>query len=408
MLNSSKYIKYLIVLGSALFSYKAVASESLSAWEFNGFLTQGYFNSDYNNIYGQSEDGSFDFREIALNAAWRPYQNLMVSGQLMSRRAGKVQEGDPQVDYAMLDYRLTDGVAGRIGVRVGRIKNPLGFYNETRDVAFTRPSIMLAQAVYFDIARDLVLSSDGIGIYGSRNFNDGWLDMDLLLGKPKTEESVEYAFLSADWPGEMEDSKGFMWRTVYNTNDQRWRAGFTMGRFTLNYEADEVGLSNLSLLSQMVAPQDGQIDFDAYLLSLQYNLERWSFTTEVARQKTSWGSLQGIFGMDPVNRTEAGYLQAEYRINSRWSAVARYEKLYFDVDDRDGTKTEALTGKPAHTQFAEDFTLGIGWQPSASWLIRAEWHRVTGTAWIPEQDTPDQNTLVKKWNLYALQATFRF
>jgi hypothetical protein len=408
VLKRSKCINRLITALGGLSIGSASLAADIPDWELNGFLTQGYFYSSDNNMYGQSEQGSWDFRELALNGVWNPTRDLVFAGQVMSRRAGEVQDGDPRIDYALIDYRVSDAPEGRFGLRLGRIKNPFGFYNETRDVAFTRPSIMLPQAVYFDIARDLELSSDGVEVYGSRSFDAGWLDTELLFGKPNRGTSVEYAYLSADWPGSFDDSKGFMWRAVYNSNDQRWRLGATMGRFRLDFDANESALVLLPPPLQAAAPRDGHIDIDAYLLSLQYNLERWSFTTEISRQKTEWGTLQGIFGVDPVNRYEAGYVQAEYRFSSDWSAVARYEELYFDIDDRDGKKAEARLGKPAHTQYAKDFTLGVAWQPAAHWMLRAEWHSVRGTAWLPEQDNPDASRLSKEWDLYALQATYRF
>ncbi|MDI3325409.1 TonB-dependent receptor [Pontibacterium granulatum] len=405
VLNSSKFIKWFAF--PMLWLPHWASASGADSWEVNGFATQGFFYSDHNNIYGQSEDGSLDFRELAVNGVWQT-DNLFFASQLMSRRAGEAQDGSPQVDYALFDYRFAESIDGRAGIRVGRIKNPFGFYNETRDVAFTRPSILLAQAVYFDNARDLLLSSDGVSLYGSRYMEHGWLDMDLLFGKPNTETTVEYAYLSRDWPGEFNDSNGFMWRTVYNTSDQRWRLGFTMGRFNLEYNADEAALAALPLPTQMIAPQDGHIDIDAYLLSAQFNLEHWSFTAELSRQKVNWGTLDGIFATDPENRFESGYLQAEYRISPNWTLMARYEELYLDIEDRDGRQAEAILGKPAHTQFAKDLILGVGWQPDPQWSFRAEWHKVRGTAWLPEQDNPDQNALRKNWNLFALQATYRF
>lgn len=408
VLKSSKLTKCIVIGSLWILSFATMASGPPDEWEINGFVTQGYFYSDHNNVFGQSEDGSADFRELALSTAWQASGDLFFAGQVMSRRAGKVQDGGPRIDYALLDYRFDEGARGRSGMRIGRIKNPFGFYNETRDVAFTRPSVLLAQAVYFDNARDLQLSADGISLYGTRNFADGWVDVDLLLGKPNTETSVEYAYLSQDWPGALGNGKGFMWRTVYNTNNQRWRLGFTMGRFNLDFNADEGTLAVLPLQIQKIAPRDGHIDIDAYLLSLQYNLEHWSLTAEVSRQKVNWGTLKGIFATDPENRFESGYLQAEYRFNPRWSLVVRYEELYLDIDDRKGAEAEARLGKPAHTQFAKDLTLGVGWQPSSQWLLRAEWHHVRGTGWLPEQDNPDQNDLHRGWNLYALQATYRF
>ena len=46
------------------------------------------------------------------------------------------------------------------------MKNPLGFYNDTRDVPFTRPSILLPQSIYFDRTRKLAIAADGVHLYG--------------------------------------------------------------------------------------------------------------------------------------------------------------------------------------------------------------------------------------------------
>ena len=46
------------------------------------------------------------------------------------------------------------------------MKTPLGLYNDTRDVAFTRPSILLPQSIYFDRTRKLALAADGVHLYG--------------------------------------------------------------------------------------------------------------------------------------------------------------------------------------------------------------------------------------------------
>ena len=395
------YTRFLVLLALCQVSVASWADVLVDRhWEWNGFVTQGFFHSDHNNMFGPSDSGSFEFREVAINGARQLGDELFFSGQIMSRRAGAVNDGSPRIDYMLLDGRLYEEAHSYLGLRIGRIKNPFGFYNETRDVAFTRPGILLPQAVYFDIARDLQLSSDGISLYSSHSIAGGWVDIDFLIGKPNTETSVEYAYLSRDWPGAFVDGEGFMWRAVYNSAGQRWRMGFTMGRFDLEYDADEPALA--------FAPQDGHIDIDAYVLSIQYNLERWSFTSELAHQKVSWGTLGGVFSADPENRFESGFLQAEYRFNPEWSLIFKYETLYLDTDDRNGHRAEALFGKPAHTQYARDWTLGVGWKPSTAWLIRAEWHKVRGTAWLPEQDNPDQSRLHRNWNLLALQATYRF
>ncbi len=90
--------------------------------------------------------------------------------QLLSRQAGESSKGGIRIDYGFLDYTAITSEAKEFGVRLGRIKNPFGFYNDTRDVPFTRPSILLPQSIYFDRARNLAMASDGVQFYGeSRN-----------------------------------------------------------------------------------------------------------------------------------------------------------------------------------------------------------------------------------------------
>jgi len=370
-------------------------------WSVNGFITQGYFKSDHNNIYGDSEDGSFDFRELAVNASYRANAELFLAGQLMSRKAGHVDDGSPQVDYLLADYRFVDNQAYRLGARIGRLKIPYGLYNDTRDVAFTRPSVMLPQSLYIDLARDLELSADGAALYGSFHILDAYrIDVDLLIGEPKKDRNVEYAYLSQDWPGAFDDSIGYMGRLTLSDTTEQWKTGITLGGFTLEY--DDKGLP-----AGAGGPSDGDVEIQVAVLSGQYNTERWSFTGEYMLQHVDWTELGGVFALDPENDFEAWYLQAQYRINPSWELILRYDVQYLDRDDKDGTKTAALFGKPAHTQFAKDLTLGVGWRPNADWLLRAEWHLVEGTSWVPEQDNRGK-TLEEDWNLFSLQATYRF
>jgi hypothetical protein len=87
--------------------------------------------------------------------------------------------------------------------------------------------------------------------------------------------------------------------------------------------------------------------------------------------------------------------------------MARYDALYSDRQDRDGSQFEQETGRPGHTRFAKDFTVGLRWDVTDWAMLRAEFHNVDGTAWITmlDNDVPD---LQRYWNLFALQAAFRF
>lgn len=398
MLKQWKLSRALLLFSLVLGANISVAAED--SFELNGFLTQGFVYTDGNSFYGDSQSGSFDFHELGVNASWRVHDDMLVTGQLVSRLTGEVDDGDPQVDYLLLDYRLFENYLTTLGVGVGRIKNPFGFYNKTRDVAFTRPSIVLPQSLYFDKARNLELSSDGGLLYGRHLFSKGIIESEIVVGAPRKDLNVEYAYLNRDWPGAFNNSEGFLWRTEYSSSDYSLVAAVSYGEFRLDFDGPEQPFPG--------APGDGHVDIDISALSLQYNKQHWSLTSEYFLQGISWGSLGGAYAIQPESTSQSFYIQLEYRFSPQVSFFVRRDRLYLDRDDKTGEQVERLFGKPAHTQYAFDWTVGMGWRPDQNWLFRAEWHKVEGTGWLAVQDNPDDAEREEHWNMFLLQATYRF
>ena len=129
--------------------------------QIHGFASLGYFNTTGNNFFGNTKSGGdVDFWELGINGSWRPLTNLQLSLQVVSRQAGKTDDGDLRIDYGFLDYGFVSDIDNLWGVRLGRVVYPYGLYNDTRDMAFTRPSILLPQSIYFDVNRQLSLSGE--------------------------------------------------------------------------------------------------------------------------------------------------------------------------------------------------------------------------------------------------------
>src|SRR5690349_25082282 len=74
--------------------------------QIHGFASQSWLKSSDNNVFGKSssDSGSFDFRELGLNASMRPLTNVQISAQMMSRRAGAGGPGNIRLDYGFVDY----------------------------------------------------------------------------------------------------------------------------------------------------------------------------------------------------------------------------------------------------------------------------------------------------------------
>jgi len=186
----------------------ALALEIFEGFQMHGFLSQGYFlTSDHNNLFGEStHGGSLGFTEIGVNASWVPRPDVQLAIQGLSRRAGGAAEGEPELDFALLDYAAVETADRRLGVRVGRVRLPFGLYNDTRDVAFTRPSILLPQSIYFDRVRELAISGDGILFYGEERGSWGNFTLEFLgpyfqrIGS----ENSELSLFNSELPGDLE------------------------------------------------------------------------------------------------------------------------------------------------------------------------------------------------------------
>jgi len=368
--------------------------------QIHGFASQAFISTSDNDVFGNTDDdGSFGFTEAGLNALLRPLPRLQLSAQVLSRRAGKGNSGSPRLDFGFADYRLYSHETNQFGIRVGRLKNPFGFYNDTRDVAFTRPSILLPQSIYFDRTRNLGLSSDGVQLYGETSHADlGRISVQFGVVRPIVgDKDTESSLLVRLQPGDLEPDLTFIGRGIYESSNNRFRLALSGAWVNIDYDPGR----NDSLSS-------GAIKFSPIFVSAQYNTERWSLTSEYALRHFKYRDFNNA-GFDALDFFgESYYFQGEYRFNSRWEAFLRYDVLFTNRSDRDGSKSAAATGRPAHSRFAKDLATGLRWNVTPSFMLRAEYHYVNGTAWLSTLDNPSSVNTSRYWHLFAVQASYRF
>ena len=68
-------IKALLIIFN-LVSSLSYAGEGVTSVDIHGFISQGYLKTDHNNYLAQSEKGSFQFNEMALNFGTDLTENL--------------------------------------------------------------------------------------------------------------------------------------------------------------------------------------------------------------------------------------------------------------------------------------------------------------------------------------------
>ncbi|GBL46621.1 hypothetical protein SFMTTN_2437 [Sulfuriferula multivorans] len=393
------YIKILVVaLALAGHEMNANADSLPEGVQVHGFASQAVISTDHNNFFGNTENkASLDFTELGANISWRLNPSLQLSAQAVSRRAGETDNGSPRIDYATADYTIHASENTRFGLYLGKIKNPYGLYNETRDVAFTRPSILLPQSIYLDRIRNFVLSAPGMAVYGESVLPIGNLSYQFGVTRPDTSDrETEGTFLGKDRPGKLKSDAFYIGRILLEPGNGHFKLALTGVSMRAHYQPGAPD----ALLA-------GNIHFDAWVLSGQYNAENWVFTSEYAQNHINAQN----FGAFLLNRAATGssyYVQGTYRLTPRWSALARYDVTYRDNNDKDGQAFSALIGVPAYSRFAKDLTAGLSYELSNNWLLRGEFHHVDGTAWLPYSDNPNPAATSRHWNMWLFQAAYRF
>ncbi len=367
--------------------------------QFQGFISQAYIATSDNDVFGNTDDGgSLGFTEAGLNALMRPMSRLQLSAQVLSRRAGNGNSAIPRLDFGFADFRLYSHETNQFGMRIGRLKNPLGFYNDTRDVAFTRPSILLPQSIYFDRTRNLALSADAVHFYADSSHADlGSIAIQFGLARPIVKDKDTKISVVPGGAGDLTPALSYIGRGIYETNDKRIRIAVSGSQTNVGYNpavSDRLG--------------SGTIQFTPIIISAEYNAERWSLTSEYALRHFKIRDFDAPPLIDTEFTGESYYFQGVYRFNAKWEGVLRYDVLYSDRSDRSGKEFARTTGGPAHSQFAKDITVGLRWNVTPSFMLRGEFHRVNGTAWLSPLDNPRTSPTSQHWNLFAIQASYRF
>jgi len=366
-------------------------------YHLQGFAAQGLIGSTNNRFFGDSRDGvSTEFTEAGLHGTWQALDAVRLSGQVLYRRAGESDKDGLRVDYAQADWQFYQTTTTQLGLKLGKVKLPYGLYNETRDVPFTRPGILLPQSVYVDNSRDLLLAAPGAFLHGASVQQYGATDFLLGWVRPDFDSpSVDYSFLGTTRPGKLK-GKGALGARL------RWDlpTDTTLMLTYANATGDYVP-GNADVL------RAGSIRFRNLLFSAQQRLDTLTLTAEYGEPRFDTAGF-GPFLPDSHRVIQAAYLQGEWRFLPDWELMLRHDIFYRDKHDKSGRQFAAATGLPAHSMFARDTTLGLRWDTTPNLMLRAEFHHVDGTGWLPGPDNPVFLSREQRWNMWLLQAAYRF
>lgn len=416
--------KYLITLLFIFGSSPALAIKVGEKLELHGFFEQGFVYTTNNPYFTDTTSGSADFREFALNASWRASDNLRFAGQVLARQAGESDTDYVNLDFLLADYQAYGDETTQFGVRGGRFKIPYGFYNSTRDSSVSHAGAFVPYSVYFDTFRSLMLSSDGINLYGAYTGDSGLFSLDLYSGsRTMNGDSFEQYLFSSNIPGEFNevDIGGFKLTYIPDAN---YDLNFSLSLARPTFELANVPtLQGPALLEAFIklsqnpndAPEfftDIDVDVHLYMASVQYGLEDWLFTAEYMHVESLFSDIEVLYQQQEQQQYngQGFYIQGEWFISPTFQGFWRYEELVFDIGSHHDSHNELDTihQRPASLRYSEAATIGMRWHFNDRLFLSTQYSINEGTAWLPAYKSRDNNNLQKHWQLFAMQITYSF
>lgn len=362
--------------------------------EIHGFASQGYVKTTKENEYpvGNSGEGSYNFNDFGINFSKRLSPQLRVGLQLFAQDRGNFGNDTITVDWAYGDYRYEDW----LGARAGKIKIPLGLYNESRDNDALRNPIFLPQGIYSDYFRDVTNSVLGFGVYGTRPLGGaGRVSYQLNIGTlPLNEDSALSGALSAmSMSSGATYNYGLEWQTPVN--------GLRVATTGLSTEWATTFGNPASPMNVSIEP------FKRYFYSLEYVKNNLTLNAE-------YGIENLDFTWTPANPTtfqprrgDSWYVGAAYRFTDWMEVGSYYNEYYQDRNNRDGSNHATTYGMPNDfNMYQKDFALTVRFDPVPNVVVKFEGHAIQGTAlnWLNFAPA----TMVKDWTLFAAKVTYNF
>ncbi len=400
---------------AAIAPMAGVAAMDAPAVDIHGFASQGYLYSTKNNYLAMSQDGSVEFNEFGLNFATDITPDLRLGMQIFARDLGDLGNDEATIDWANADYHASDW----IGVRIGKVKLPMGLYNESREIDLARTSVLLPQSVYTEGFRDAISSFIGIDLYGRLPAGPiGSFDYQLYGGGNSLADdgSVVQAFeepAATTFPV-LSQSFDYTDSTVkylyggqllWNTPLPGLRLGASVFAFSFSLE----GTSTLSVdngsptPSTVILPAKAEVpNLVVATASIEYTWHDLVLASEYLRLDSDIAIDVGGTTTNSALNWDGWYLSAAYRFTP-WLELGASFSHY--VSDRgDWSRSDPRSHQ-------EDAALSARFDVNQNWLIKLEAHGMQGAALVSRGDNLNDDgseSFDDDWLFFAAKTTVNF
>jgi hypothetical protein len=312
--------------------------------EIHGYLAQGFlFGSSNNYLTTKSSDGSFEWNEGAINFGRTISDRLRMGLQIRTTKLGLIGKHKLALDWAYGDYKIDS----KLGFRAGKVKSPVGLYNDTQDIDAVQMWVFLPQGIYPVDNRSYFLAHVGADAYGSFRLPKqfGAFGYQIYAGA-RTLDSDGGFYISAAQGGLALDND--LTGKVVGV-DMRWRPGIR--GLTLGTSLSSGSIPLKGVLSPYNIKLDGKATDKAIVYYGEFEKNKWTFASELRNWKTDFTTLPL-----PASTRRSWYASGIYRFNDRLSAGTYYSRSYLDFhanrsDPANFTKDWAITTRVDFNQY---------------------------------------------------------
>lgn len=384
-------VKFNILMMLSIVSLTSFATEL----QLSGFIGQGFVTADDTQFIVGSDDQAFDITEVAFAVSWKPIEHVRVASALSFRQWGDLYNSTVKLDYLFAEYTHQFGEQ-TLGVRGGLFKTEIGFYSSTRDVPFTRPSIMLPQSIYSDYFRDAQLHVEGGDLFGMHQVFDGMLNWQLTFGKIDVTEDLDRNVMGGTYLGKFDSEHYYAADVEFQNNSIR---------LGVTYYDAEVSYSP----SMIDGYFSGDIQLINWVFSGQFRYKNFELTGEYLTGDRVINGLIFPVEFGELKEPSLGYyLDLRSYLSNEVEVFVRFDKHIDNSNDSNGHDYEMSTGSPAYFAYSNDWTFGARWFPSHDWLLAVEYHQVEGASWVTPVISPNSSVQSKHWSMFAMQISYRF
>lgn len=390
-----------LIIGVLFIGASLEAVEVLNKIRLNGFLSQAFMKSQKNNFLTRSKKGSFEINEVGITLSTNLTDRLRFGLQLFSRDMGELGNNAVVLDWAFADYRVTNW----LGLRLGKVKAPLGLYNEGRDTDFLRPMAFLPQGIYIETYRGFIVAYQGLGVYGNVYLgNVGDISYHAYVGTnnvSKDETLVKHLQnllnLLSPYTGVVVSDLALSTKIAAGGKAE-WNTpvtGLKLGVSTLKYSTD--------FLLHAGAPRIGFLKIPhQWIFSMEYMWNNFTFATEYSEMKTN---IEAFDLPLEYQTNQTYYFMLSYMINNKLTLTGLADFFYENKKDRKG-KTYEEMGYPNHMGWRKDLGACLRYDFNEHWTVKAEWHTIDGTALYINLYNTDE--VYQKWSYFIFKTSFSF